>query len=373
MNLRIGWVGALALFGVMASHAFAAELPLQAIRLPPGFHIQVYAHNVPDARSMAVAPDGTVFVGSRSAGKVYALLDRDHDGHVEEVLTIASGLRMPNGVAFRNGNLYVAAVDRILRFNKILDHLREPPEPQVINDTLPSDNHHGWRYLRFGPDGLLYVGIGAPCNICLQPNYAQIKRLRTDGTQLQTYARGIRNTVGFDWDPNTKELWFTDNGRDWLGDDRPPDELNHAPRAGMNFGFPFCHGADIPDPEFGKQHSCSEFTPPALALGAHVAPLGVHFYDGSKFPAVYRGQMFIAEHGSWNRSSKVGYRIVSVRLEHDRPAESKVFAQGWLQGQKAWGRPVDIAWLPDGAMLVSDDYAGVVYRITYSGADRGKD
>ncbi len=372
MNLGINLFAPLALCAVLTGIASGANLPLQDIRLPPGFRIQVYADNVPDARSMAVAPDGTVFVGSRGAGKVYALLDRDHDGHVEEVLTIASGLRMPNGVAFHDGDLYVAAVNRILRFNDIMEHLRKPPEPVVINATLPSESHHGWRYLRYGPDGWLYVGVGAPCNICLTPGYAEIKRLKPDGSQLQTYARGVRNTVGFDWDPNTRELWFTDNGRDWLGDNEPPDELNHAPHAGMHFGYPFCHGADIADPEFGRQHSCKEFTPPALALGAHVAPLGVHFYNGSEFPVVFRGQMFIAEHGSWNRSSKVGYRIIRVRLERNRPVETAVFAQGWLQGEKAWGRPVDIAWLPDGAMLVSDDRAGVVYRITYVGKKADK-
>ena len=341
--------------------------PLADIRLPPGFSVSVYAADVPDARSMTLGDKGTLFVGSRRAGKVYAILDRNGDHKADQVITLASGLNMPNGVAFRDGALYVAEVDRILRYDDIEARLTNPPAPVVVNAAFPSDGHHGWKFIRFGPDGLLYVPVGAPCNIC-EPDparYAAIFRMRPDGSGLQQFARGIRNTVGFDWDPASHELWFTDNGRDWLGDDRPPDELNHAPKAGMNFGYPYCHGKAILDPEFGAGHSCSEFTPPALELGAHVASLGMRFYSGSMFPAPYRGQIFIAQHGSWNRSSKVGYRVMLVRLKDGKPDSYEVFADGRLRDGRVSGRPVDVQVMPDGALLVSDDYANAIYRISY--------
>ncbi len=343
------------------------RLPLDQITLPPGFEIAIYASNVPNARSMTLSPNGTLFVGTRTAGDVYAIVDRDHDHKADEVITLARGLNMPNGVAFRDGALYVAEVNRILRYDNIEAHLKDPPKPVVLNESFPRDRHHGWKFIRFGPDGLLYVPVGAPCNVCEgeDERYASIARMKPDGTRLEIFARGVRNTVGFDWDPKTHELWFTDNGRDRLGDDLPPDELNYAPKQGLHFGFPYCHGKKISDPEFGKKRKCEEFIPPAIELGPHVAALGMRFYTGKMFPGEYRNQIFIAEHGSWNRSAPIGYRVTLVRLEHHRPLKYEVFAEGWLQGSRAWGRPVDLLVMPDGGMLVSDDEAGVIYRISY--------
>lgn len=343
------------------------DLPLDKIKLPPGFEISLYADNIPNARSMTRSPNGTLFVGTRRAGKVYAVLDKNNDQRADQVITLAEGLRMPNGVAFRDGALYVAEVSRVLRYDDIEARLNDPPEPVVVNDGFPSDRHHGWKFIRFGPDGRLYVPVGAPCNVCERDDerYASIMRMNADGSGLEVFAHGVRNTVGFDWDPRTKELWFTDNGRDWLGDDRPPDELNHAPEKGMHFGFPYCHGGEIPDPEFGKERSCDEFTPPAMKLGPHVAALGMRFYTGSMFPEEYHNQIFIAEHGSWNRSTPIGYRITLVRVKDNKAVSYEVFAEGWLQGRGAWGRPVDVEILPDGSMLVSDDRAGAIYRIVY--------
>ncbi len=343
---------------------------LDALSLPRGFGIAVYADSVDDARSLALGERGTVFVGSREAGVVYALVDTNRDGRADETLHLLSGLGTPNGVAFRDGALYVAEVWRILRYDSIETRLEHPPKPVVVTDRLPREGHHGWRYLAFGPDGWLYVGSGAPCNICNPPGelFAGMLRLHPDGSDLQVFARGVRNTVGFDWHPATRELWFTDNGRDWLGPDAPPDELDRAPHAGMHFGFPFCHGGALLDPDFGAGHRCTDYTAPERPLGAHVAALGMRFYTGTMFPPEYRGQIFIAEHGSWNRVIPVGYRITLVRLENGRAVSYEPFATGWLRGGSAWGRPVDLLVMPDGALLVSDDKAGVVYRISYGGS-----
>ena len=341
------------------------RLPLNTIKLPPGFTISIFAPNVPDARSMALAPDGTLFIGTRGNGRVYALKDT-------RLMTIAVGLESPNGVAFKDGSLYVAAVNRILRYDNILQYVSHPdprgaPRPTVVIDTLPSDSHHGWKYLAFGPDGLLYFQVGAPCNICERPDpYASILRMKPDGSALEIFARGVRNSVGMTWHPDTRELWFTDNGRDNLGDDQPPDELNRAPRPGLHFGYPYCHGGTIADPEFGKGHPCSTSTPPVQRLGPHVASLGVKFYTGAMFPAEYRNQIFIAEHGSWNRTQPIGYRITLVRLNGNDAVKYETFAEGWLRGRSAWGRPVDLLQMPDGSLLVSDDEANVIYRIAYS-------
>ncbi len=342
---------------------------MNEIKLPPGFRIGVYAYPVPGARSLALGAKGTVFVGTRGEGKVYALSDRDGDGRAEAVVTIAESLNSPNGVAFRGGALYVAEISRVIRFDDVENRLARPPAPAVVNDTFPRDEHHGWKFIRFGPDGKLYVPVGAPCNVCERSDerYASIMRMNADGSGLEVFARGVRNTVGFDWRPATGELWFTDNGRDWMGDNEPPDELNRAPKAGLHFGFPYVHGKDLPDPIYGKKGIPPAFTPPARELGPHVAALGMRFYVGEMFPPAYRGQVFIAEHGSWNRTTPIGYRVTLVRLDGDDAVSYEVFAEGWLRGRKAWGRPVDVLVMPDGALLVSDDKAGAVYRITYHG------
>jgi glucose/arabinose dehydrogenase len=351
---------------LLGQWAAAQNLPLERIKLPPGFEIGVFASSVPDARSLALGPAGVVFVGSR-ASSVYAV--RYSGAKATAVIALASGLRLPNGVAVRDGALYVAEVSRILRYD-IGELLAGPAsaKPVVVTDRYPGETHHGWKFIRFGPDGWLYVPVGAPCNICEpDPRHALISRIRPDGSGYEVFARGIRNSVGFDWDPRSKELWFTDNGRDMLGDDLPSDELNHAPRAGMNFGYPYCHQGDTADPQYGSKRACSEFTPPEVKLGAHVASLGIRFYTGAQFPPEYRNNVFVAEHGSWNRSRKVGYRIARVVVEGGRAVKHEVFAEGWLQGESAWGRPVDLEVMPDGSLLVSDDQAGVIYRIAYRG------
>lgn len=353
-------------FVLFSSMACAASPPVDRLDVPDGFHVAVFSDQVPNARGMALGDDGTVFVGSMSAGKVYALTDRDHDGRADRVRVVVEDLNMPVGVAFRDGDLYVSAVDRIVVLRDIENHLDDPPRPQVVTADLPDKRHHGWRFIAFGPDGRLYVGVGAPCNICDPPApFARILSMRADGGDVKTVARGVRNTVGFDWQPGTDTLWFTDNGRDMLGDDQPADELNRLGKPGSHFGYPYCHQGDIKDPEYGKGHDCADYVPPAARLGAHVAALGMRFYDGRMFPAAYRGAVFIAEHGSWNRSSKVGYRVVVAHVEGDRVVDVKPFLTGFLKGQTAWGRPVDVQPLDDGSLLVSDDQAGAVYRVTY--------
>ncbi len=346
-------------------------LPLSAIKIPKGFSISVFAE-VENARSMAMSPNGTLFVGNRNEDKVYAIKDTDGDFKADKKWTIASGLNMPNGVAFKDGSLYVAEVSRITKFADIEKKLANPGKPEVVYDKFPTESHHGWKYIAFGPDGKLYVPVGAPCNICesKDPVYASIHRMNADGTGLEKFVSGVRNTVGFTWHPESKDIWFTDNGRDMLGDDVPPCELNTASKAGMHFGYPYCHGGTIKDPEFGDKRPCSDFTKPAQTLGAHVAPLGLKFYTGSMFPTQYKNQLFIAEHGSWNRSKKNGYRLSLVKLDgQGKSIGYETFASGWLDEatQKVWGRPVDVLLLPDGSMLVSDDQAGVIYRISYKG------
>jgi len=368
LRQRVGAsLAAAMLFGVPGAAPAQSALPVDQIRLPPGFTISVVAR-VPNARAMTMGPGGTLFVGSASAGNVYAVLPAASGTGDAAVRTIATGLREPAGVAFRDGALYVSAVDRILRFDDIERRLASPPPPIVVSDRFPTEGHHGRKFIAFGPDGKLYVPVGAPCNICApDPNrYANIMRMNPDGSGLEVFARGVRNTVGFDWHPQTKELWFTDNGRDLLGDDVPPDELNRAPRVGMHFGYPYCHGGTIADPEFGARRACGELEPPAQSLGPHVASLGMRFYAGTQFPPAYRNQVFIAEHGSWNRSRKIGYRVSLVTLDAAGKATGyRPFAEGWLQGERAWGRPADVLVAPDGSLLVSDDAAGAIYRIAY--------
>jgi glucose/arabinose dehydrogenase len=376
-SLIIGFLAVIVL--IIAAYAVLITVPisncgqngtgLACIKLPAGFSIDYYAQNVGGARSMALSPNGTLFVGSRDAGKVYAVLDRNNDSKADDVIVIAQGLNSPNGVAFRNGSLYVAEISRVIRYDNIEAVLENPPAPVVVNNSFPSDQAHGWKYIKFGPDGKLYVPVGMPCNICnmegVDARYGTIMRMEPDGSQLEIFARGIRNTVGFAWHPVTGELWFTDNGRDWLGNDIPPDELNRAPKIGMHFGFPYCHAGDIPDPEFGSLRNCSEFAPPEMKLGPHVAALGITFYTGAMFPAEYRNQIFIAEHGSWNREIPIGYRVSLVKLENGKAVSYEPFAEGWLQGLAAWGRPVDVLVMPDGALLVSDDKNNAIYRISY--------
>jgi len=363
------WCSIVAAFGMLLFGATgcSAEARPGDIKLPPGFRIAPYAE-VPNARSMTLGERGTLFVGTRK-GEVFAVLPGETAEGIHRVVTIARNLHSPNGVAFRGGALYVAEIGRVLRYDGIESRLSSPPGPVVVNVSFPKDEHHGWKFIRFGPDGMLYIPVGAPCNVCerADPRYAAILRMRPDGTGLEVFASGVRNTVGFDWHPDTGELWFTDNGRDGMGDDLPPDELNRAPRKGLHFGFPYVHGRNLPDPEFGARGKPAGFTPPERDLPAHVASLGMRFYSGTMFPPGYRGRIFIAEHGSWNRSRPIGYRVSLVRLEGNRAASYEVFADGWLQGGRAWGRPVDVQVMPDGSLLVSDDKAGMIYRISHEG------
>lgn len=347
----------------------AADVPdLARLRLPPGFHIERLAQ-VGEARGMAWSPGGTLFIGTRS-GEVYAATG--YGRGPLRLHRLASGLAQPVGVAFRDGDLYVSAVSRILRLPGVEPRLDAPPAPEVVSDAFPADRAHGWKFIAFGPDGQLYVPVGAPCNVCVvdPDRYAVITRLdvRRPGARPQVVARGVRNTVGFDWHPASGELWFTDNGRDRMGDDIPPDELNRLRRPGEHFGFPFCHGDRLPDPDVGARGRCADTRAPEQVLDAHGAALGLRFYTGRQFPAVWRGRMFIAQHGSWNRSRKSGYRVLSVSLDgKGKVTEVRPFVSGWLDEatQTAWGRPADVSVAPDGALLVSDDLAGAIYRISY--------
>jgi glucose/arabinose dehydrogenase len=340
-----------------------SPLSLAGPRVPPGFVIEVFAE-IPNARQMALGTH-TLFVGSMRAGKVYAVaLDGPRAGTSR---VIAEDLDLPVGVAFKDGDLYVSAVNRILRLRNIERHLDRPPAVEVVTDQYPAETHHGWKFIAFGPDGMLYVPVGAPCNSCAPDpaRYAVITRLNVTSGKIETVARGVRNTVGFDWHPRTGELWFTENGRDWLGDNAPPDELNRLSRTGEHFGYPYCHGGRILDPEFGTARQCSEFTAPAHNLQAHVAPLGMRFYTGTQFPAEYHNAIFVAEHGSWNRSRKVGYQVMVAKLQGNRVISYAPFIDGWLQLQRSTGRPADVLVLRDGSLLVSDDAEGKIYRIRY--------
>jgi len=348
-----------------------SELPIEKLNLPEGFKIEVYADKIDGARSMAMGDDGTLFVGTRNDKTVYAVQDLDKDYRADHIRVLDSTLEVPNGIAFKDGSLYVAEVGRLLRYDDIEANLDSIPEPVVVYNNYPTEFHHGWKYIAFGPDDKLYVPVGAPCNICdstvADKRYATITRMNPDGSDREIYANGVRNSVGFTWHPETKELWFTDNGRDMLGDDIPPCELNRVAEAGQHFGYPYCHGGTVKDPEFGDQKPCSDFVAPVQALGAHVAPLGVKFNTGTMFPDSYKNTAFIAEHGSWNRSKKVGYRISLVTLEGNKAASYKTFLDGWLdeEAQEAFGRPVDLLFLADGSLLISDDYGDAIYRVSY--------
>ena len=362
LRLTLALIASLAFTAVFASPA--TDAVLANIKTAPGFKLELYADNVPGARSMALGQNGTLFVGTRKE-VVYAISGKPGSGEAPTVRVIAEKLNMPNGVAFRDGALYVAEIHRILRFDGIEDSLERIEPPKVVRDDFPKDRHHGWKYIAFGPDGKLYVPIGAPCNVCNEPKYAVITRMNADGTGHEVFARGVRNTVGFTWHPVTGQLWFTDNGRDYMGDAAPPCELNVAPRAGLDFGFPYCYGKDVKDPEFGRLGECAKSTAPIHSFPAHTAPLGVKFYTGSMFPQVYKGQAFVAEHGSWNRSTKVGYRISRVKLDGNQVIDYQPFVVGFKKGEETLGRPVDLLNLEDGSMLISDDAAGAIYRLTY--------
>lgn len=340
------------------------------IKLPEGFSISVFAKDVANVRSMTLSPAGTLYAGSRDEGKLYAMKDENHDGVADKVMVIAQALNKPTGITFHNGDLYVSEISRILVYRDMDNKLNSPPKPDVLPYEFPSEEHHGWKFIDFGPDGKLYVPVGAPCNICNREEddkrFASIMRMDADGKNAEVYASGIRNSVGFAWHPGTKELWFTENGRDWLTDDTPPCELNHAPRAGLHFGYPYCHGGTILDPEYGKGKNCSDYVAPVQNLGPHVAPLGMMFYTGNMFPEKYKNGVFIAEHGSWNRTKPIGYRVTFVPLDGNKSLGYEIFAEGWLneKGDRT-GRPVDILQWTDGSILVSDDFGNAIYRIQY--------
>lgn len=355
----------------------AAAVAADRLRVPPGFRIELWTDAVPNARALALGrwsaeSGGTVYVGSFAAGTL-AAVEFDNQGRAAAVHTLARGLRAPGGVAWRDGRLYVSAVSRIVVFDDIDRRLADPPAPRVLVDDLPTEGHHGLKPLAFGPDGFLYVATGAPCNVCLVDQaHAVIQRMRPEGGPRETVATGVRNSVGFDWSPVDQALWFTDNGRDLMGDDVPSDELNRAPDRGRHYGFPYCHQGDTPDPEFGTRRPCRDFVAPAARLGAHVAALGMRFYRGSAFPAAYRHNVFVAEHGSWNRSRRSGYRVVRVVVDGAARVErQEAFVEGWLQTDAAGnetvlGRPADVLELPDGSLLVSDDLGGAIYRVRWA-------
>jgi len=344
----------------------AEKLPLDKLVAPKGFKIELFAANVANAREMREDDKGTVFVGSRLLDRVHAIVTRDGK---RDVKVIAAGLHRPNGVAVHNGTLYIAELSRISKIENIEEHLDNPPAPTLVYDDLPKDEAHGWKFIAIGPDDKLYVPVGQPCNNCLPPDtHGQIRRMNLDGTGVEVIARGIRNTVGFDWHPVSKELYFTDNGRDWLSEDIPEDELNRITKVGEHFGSPFCYQGNIPDAEFGWGHSCSEFTPPVALMGPHAATLGMRFNTGSMFPVEYKNAIFVARHGSWNRSKKFGGDIAVVKLNDDGTVKSvEPFITGFIQNNNYVARANDVLFLKDGSMLIADDFNGAVYRVTYSG------
>jgi glucose/arabinose dehydrogenase len=344
--------------------AAADKLPLAKFKLPPGFNVEVYAAGMANARSLALGDKGTVFVGSRLLDKVYAIANNDGKRSVK---VLASGLYRPNGVAFRNGTLYIAELSKVSKIDKVEDNLDNPPKPTMIYDNLPKDEAHGWKFIAIGPDNKLYVPVGQPGNNVLHDSaHGQIRRMNLDGSGAEVVALGVRNTVGFDWNPENKQMYFTDNGRDWMSEDVPEDKLNRITKVGEDFGVPYCYQGNIPDPEFGWGHSCADYTKPVGLMGPHTAALGMRFYTGSMFPKGYKNAIFIARHGSWNRSSKAGGDIVVVKLNKDGTVKSmEPFMTGFLENNNYVGRPVDVMQMKDGSLLVSDDWNGAVYRISY--------
>ena len=349
-------------------------LPLEKLSLPDGYTISVYAENVKNARQMALSKSGVVYVGSRGAGTVHAVIDSNNDGKADEVVLIAEELNMPSGLTYKDGHLYVAEVSKINRFANIDKTFRNKPKPEVVIDGLPTERHHGWKYIDFGPDGWLYVPVGAPCNICEtvgddkwnNPEFSSILKFNIDSGEKIWVAKGVRNSVGFDWHPDSKDFWFSDNGRDWMGDDIPPCELNRVSAEGQHFGYPYFHGGTIADPEFGAGKNAADYVQPELNLEAHVAPLGIRFYSGDMFPKGETDKLFVAEHGSWNRSTKSGYRVMLASVKDGKVTDYQPFVDGFLNpDDTAWGRPVAFLQMPDGALLISDDFANAIYRVTY--------
>ena len=339
------------------------------INLPPGFSLSLYADELPGARQMALGEQGTVFVGSNQGGKTYALINKNNALEAEKTVIIKNDLELPTGVAVQQGTLYVAGLDKIIRYKEIEKQLVSNSKPQsmLLTSTLPGKSHHGRRVLEFSPDGKLFATVGMPCNICeLQDPYmGSILQINLTSGKASVYASGVRNSVGLAWQPDTHKLWFTDNGRDWLGNDLPPDELNTADKPGMHFGFPYFYGNNQAEQDYQAKQTPFNATPPTLELQAHSAPLGLSFYTGDMFPQEYKNSLFIAQHGSWNRAGKVGYQILNVKLKGDKVISSSIFAKGWLTGQSVSGQPVDILQLHDGSILISDDKAGAIYRISY--------
>ena len=364
----------LILLSFVSFAGIAKPLPLEKLSLPTGYSIEIYASDVKNARQMAFSNNGILFVGSRDSGLLTAVVDKDQDGNVDEVLQIAKDLTMPSGLTIKDGDLYVAEVSRILKYANIEQNFRELPEPEVVIDGLPDKKHHGWKNIDFGPDDWLYVPVGAPCNICEtnggdkfdNPEFASILKYNLKTKERVWVAKGVRNSVGFDWHPQTNQMWFSDNGRDMMGDDIPPCEINRVDEMGAHYGYPYYHGGTIADPEFGTGKNAADYVAPALNLGAHVAPLGIHFYHGDMFPADAQNNLFVAEHGSWNRSKKSGYKVMRAILKDNEIVEYQPFIEGWLQADEtSWGRPVAMLTMPDGSLLVSDDFANVIYRVTY--------
>jgi glucose/arabinose dehydrogenase len=346
----------------------AGDIPIDRIKLPPGFKVEVWATGLPGGRAMARGDDGKIYVGTRAIGRVYEVTDA---GGQRSVRTVVDKLNQPAGVAFRNGSLYVMAIDKALRFDGIEKNPAAAPVDMTAAFSLPPLQHHNWKYIAFGPDGKLYVPFGAPCNICElpTPEYAQIRRYNADGSGMEVIATGVRNTVGFDWHPVTRELWFSNHGRDWMGDDLPHDTLHRLGKSGQHFGFPHCHQGDLPDTDVKKDNPCGGVEKPVALMGPHSATMGVTFYTGNMFPAEYRNVAFNARKGSWNRTKKIGYDVVMIRSNPDGSnARVEPFMTGFLNeaDQTFWGRPAYLLQMPDGSMLVSDEQLGAIYRVTYS-------
>ncbi len=365
----------LVLLTSVGAYADMAE-QLKQIKLPPGFEISLYADGLENPRQMTLGDNGTVFVGNRNSSKVYALVDSNGDNTADKTYVVFDAaalpeemkVRMPSGVAFKDGALYIGAINYIFRLDDIENHLEDPPKPVTVVDDLPAEAHHGWKFIAFGPDGKLYVPVGSPCNVCEKDEeiFGTISRMNADGSDREIVAKGIRNTLGFDWHPKTGELWFTENGTDGMGDDIPADELNRVTKKGQHFGFPYVHQGDILDRRFGRDKKIRKYRAPAQNLAPHAAALGMRFYTGDMFPPEYKNQIFIAEHGSSDRAEKLAYSITTVFLDKKGKAIAyETFAEGWLQGDTFWGRPTDVMQMPDGALLVSDTDTKSIYRISY--------